>query len=151
MQSILYGYILEPDSKDAILINEKIIDELSHYDKWPPITQNFFKVSTTTSTDIQNGAFEGRLIHLGGTFKTIENEIEEWLMKFESIISKMIWLSIKVHLITSYSDSTIFEWSIDLKKNNFKEIIKNKEINKNDWSFNSIGAFSKNKPDGTNL
>ena len=48
--------------------------------------------------------------------KSVENEIEEWIVKFECLLSKLIWVESKVHFQTEYCSLQTISWQVDVSK-----------------------------------
>ncbi|WP_196889414.1 hypothetical protein [Aureivirga sp. CE67] len=144
MRTTLYGYIEEMDfwnenvRKLVKTHNNNIISSLKPNDNWPPVSKEMFSITNNIDELSPNLEYSGRIIHFGVNLKSVENEIDEWIEKFESLLSQLIWKESKVHFQTEYCELKTLRQSLDLQKYNVNNEEKLPElIKKKDWKFNS--------------
>ncbi|WP_298549279.1 hypothetical protein [uncultured Aquimarina sp.] len=146
MRTTLYGYIEEMDFWKSPIINQvkkhnhAVINNLKKDDEWPPLSKEMFSITSNSNNEIYrpNMEYSGRIIHFGANLKSVEHEIDEWIIKFEELLSKLIWLESKVHFQTEYSELQTLSWRVDL--NIYKVIHDGKFPNVIDnscWNFES--------------
>jgi hypothetical protein len=111
---VLLGYIAEPwlardDSRNRLFRhwNRRTLGQLPECDDWPPLSRGLF---AWTELDPLRGGYRGSVIHFGGRFRSIEQEWEEWLAKYEALLGRFYWESSVVHLDTEVAGSFRFEW-----------------------------------------
>ncbi|MDJ1494960.1 hypothetical protein QNI19_18625 [Cytophagaceae bacterium DM2B3-1] len=75
-----------------------------------------FSITHNGQAASPNYEYDGRLIHFGGNFKSIEYEWEEWKVKFENLLSRLYWLEADVHIKPEYTHVQTFTWGVDLYK-----------------------------------
>lgn len=111
-ESIFYGRIesipFEREKGSFFLhdLNCEIIDSLPKEDEWPFLTRDMFNYPKTKNTilTIPNSIYRTPIITFGASYKDLNPEapdIEEWnqwISKFELLISKMYWFSIAIHI-----------------------------------------------------
>ena len=112
-QSIVYGFIegfsAASSARNKLLchLNEKVIQELPDADEWPFIVKSMFSV---TPSDLVTVSYNCQFIHFGASYKEVESAWEEWLEKFEMLLSKLFWMSAQVHLQTELVGSYVYAW-----------------------------------------
>ena len=152
MRTTLYGYIEEMEFlKDPIQEqvknhNSQVIFSLNNQDPWPPLSKEMFHITRNSTNEIPraNLEYSGGIIHFAGNFKSIEHEIEEWIIKFENLLSKLIWIEAKVHFQTEYADLQTLNWYVDLNKYGVENDDKfPKLIHKSNWIFESTWELKK--------
>ncbi|HVL16268.1 MAG TPA: hypothetical protein VM529_27090 [Gemmata sp.] len=114
METVLLGYIAEPwvarDVARSRLFrqsNRRVLAGLPDSDEWPPLIRGLF---AWTEADSLRGGYRGSVIHFGGRFKSIEQEWDQWLTKYEAVLRRLYWESSVVHLDTEASGSFRFDW-----------------------------------------
>ena len=141
MKTIMYGYIEEVDNILVVNKNNQVINLLNDKN-WPPLNKSFFNVYSNKNHDPFYGAYEGRLILLGGNYKSIELELEEWLIKFENILKKLYWNKVELYIKPEYSEPILFTWDIIIDiREVISKINNSSEIKESDWKF--VGPFRK--------
>jgi hypothetical protein len=128
MKTTLYGYIEEMDFWKNPIKNQvkkhnyAVIESLKMNDEWPPLSKEMFSLTCNTITELRgpNLEYSGRIIHFAANLKSVEQEIEEWIIKFENLLSKLIWLESNVHFQTEYCELQTLSWSVDLNKYSIK-------------------------------
>lgn len=151
MTTTLYGCIIEngllhtPEQDKIYAHNTSIIHALPAHDEWPPLTRNMFAITDNADFSNKNTgpnyAYSGRIIHFGGNFKSIELEWKEWEIKFEELLSKLLWLEATVHLQTEYASLFTFRWHVDLLEWNLSQDNVTQVIPKEFWKFESNAPF----------
>lgn len=146
MRTTLYGYIEEMNFWKSPIINEvkrhnhKVIRNLKNDDEWPPLSREMFAITCNSNNEIYrpNMEYSGRIIHFGANLKSVEYELNEWIVKYEKLLSKLIWLESKVHFQTEYAELQTLSWRVNLnsyKVNHNGEFPK--PIDKSCWNFES--------------
>lgn len=130
----LHGYIQEHPRLDKKLKkhNKSILNNLSFSkdDRWPPLTKEMFHiVDGPKPTYI---SYFGRIITIGASVKGIESEWEEWLNKFENLLTRIHWIEAKIMIETEWFGLLSYHWknynsSFDSNKAAFTVL--------NDWEF----------------
>ena len=157
MRTTLYGYIEEMDFWKSPIRNQvkkhnhNVIKSLKTNDEWPPLSKEMFSLTSNVSNlrrDLggPNLEYSGRIIHFGANLKSVEHEIDEWIIKFEELLSKLIWIESKVHFQTEYCELQTLHWRVDLikyPKNKADEFPK--LIDKECWEFKSTWELKKGK------
>lgn len=117
METILLGYIDEPwfaqdDARNRLVrrSNRRTLAGLPDRDEWPPLSRGLF---AWTEAHPLRGGYRGSIIHFGGRFKSIEDEWDEWLAKYEGLLRRLYWASSVVHLDTEAGGSFRFEWWLE--------------------------------------
>ena len=136
MATRIYGCIVEYGLKAEMQSkiyahNEKIIEQLPQGDEWPPLSRNMFAI-TDNYEGGPNLDYMGRIIHFGGNFKSFTYEWKEWKLKFEDLLTKLIWVEADVH-VTEFSETQAFTWTVDLLKWNFDDKEDLVPIKKEHW------------------
>lgn len=103
-ESIVYGYIrdLPGDEAERSLrrrVNAAALAALPDDEGYPLLPRSLFAVGTD---------WHSQLIHFGGSYRAIEYEWEQWLARFEALLSRMYWVSATVHLQTELSGNHTF-------------------------------------------
>lgn len=126
--------------------NENVINSLPIKSNWPPLSKKMFAI--TYNSDFPNEgsdfAYRGRIIHFGANFKSIEYDWVEWKLKFENLLSKLIWSKAEVHFVTEYTGVQTFQWSIDFQKVNIEKDIKSvKPFERRLWKYEGDESWDK--------
>ncbi|BCL81747.1 hypothetical protein ccbrp13_42120 [Ktedonobacteria bacterium brp13] len=142
METVVYGFIQGPHwphevankydvfskhSEKQLMymeIDRKLTEKVHHNlqalsalpeddDTWPFLSRSMFSSSTNS---IQT-TYKSQIIHFGASFKQIEWAWEEWLTKFEALLSTMYWDEVRVHLISEmFTSSFDYTWEDDSKE-----------------------------------
>lgn len=113
-ESIVYGCI-----KDAVgfngdtqrrSINRTAMLSLPKADDWPFLCQEMFAIP---QLKVGQGNYQTEVMHFGASYKAVEYEWEQWIAKFEELLSCMYWVSATVHLETELSGTHTFTWEAD--------------------------------------
>ena len=133
MATRIYGCITEleygiPKSEIQNRINthnQNVIENLPLKDEWPPLIRKMFAITDNSDfpNEGPNFAYGGRIIHFGANLKSVEYEWKEWKVKFEKLLSELIWAHAEVHFVTEYTGIQTFEWRIK-----FDEVDREKDI-----------------------
>lgn len=110
-ESIVYGCIKNnlPSLAEAerIRINREAMLSLPHADEWPFLSQEMFAIPQPESPSAN---YCTDVMHFGASYKAVEYEWDQWIAQFESLLSKMFWVSATVHLETELSGTHTFIW-----------------------------------------
>ena len=110
-ESIVYGCIKDiPDNTrhaDRLITNREAMLSLPSADDWPFICQEMFSIP---QNNVLNNTYQTEVMHFGASYKAVEHEWDEWIAQFESLLSKMYWVSATVHLETELSGTHTFTW-----------------------------------------
>lgn len=109
-ESIVYGYIRDLPGDDAECnlrrrVNLAALAALPGDEGFPLLPRSLFGAARDARTD---GAWQGQVIHFGGSYRGIEYEWEQWLARFEGLLSRMYWVGAVVHLQTELSGNHTF-------------------------------------------
>lgn len=146
----IYGYIKEyPQRRDSHTVarhNQKIIDRLPiEANDYPYLMKSMFHVPKGRFENIIYHSYWSRVITFGGSFKGLEDHWEEWLVKFEKLLTQLIWYEAKVHIETEWCPEQVCEWRISHEySNKINSRISPHEltpITKNDWKFQGLRDF----------
>lgn len=114
LESIVYGYIkgatLRPGPHffDLHPLNRAVINRLPRGDEWPFLTRSMFAYP---GDDAPAGRFRRQIIHLGASFKQVEEAWEEWLGKFEALLRRLYWWSVTLHLESQQVGNYTYLWA----------------------------------------
>ena len=72
-------------------------------DEWPFLTQQYFSVGA--------GYYRSNVLLFGGSCKRVECVWDEWLAKFEDVISKLCWSNCWLHLRTEIALNFDFRYT----------------------------------------
>lgn len=115
-ETIVYGVIKDVATNDeglelkARLVNCDAILDLGEDDFFPYLTRSMFSVPVA---ELEQGTYHTQVIHFAASYQAVEYEWQEWMAKFEALLSKMYWVSAKVHLETELSGTHTFVWEAD--------------------------------------
>lgn len=141
MATRLYGCIVEYGLQTGEMQakiyshNKSVIDKLPENDQWPPLSKKMFAITENSGEYTPDYSYSGRIIHFGANFKSIEYEWMEWKIKFEDLLSRLLWLEADVHFKTEYADIQTFKWRVDLKKWTLYDKVELEPIKKEYWDF----------------
>ena len=101
-ESLVYGCIVGErwkvtDMRRLQRLNRAEITTLPETDEWPFLTRSMFSVPGDEPVE---GSYRSQLIHFGASFKYIEWYWDEWLVKFESLLVRLFWRDVYLHLRT---------------------------------------------------
>jgi hypothetical protein len=110
-ESIVYGCIkdasfFELDSTRR-KINRQAMLNLPKADGWPFLCQEMFAIPRV---EVDQANYQTEVMHFGASYKAVEYEWEQWIHKFEELLSGMYWVSATVHLETELSGTHTFVW-----------------------------------------
>lgn len=109
----------------------------------PSLERNVFNMChNTKNLKGPNLEYWGRVIHFGANLKSVESELNEWIVKYEQLLSSLLWLESKVHFQTEYSALQTLSWRVDLHKYSVKsDDTFPSAIDKSHWIFESTWNF----------
>jgi hypothetical protein len=116
METVLLGYISEAwfgEPQKHRLVrrwNRKVIRGLPPLDSWPPLSRGMFTFSGASGV---RGGYLGSIIYFGGRYKAIEWEWDEWLAKYEALLTRLYWTESVVYLDMEAAGSSRFKWELD--------------------------------------
>ena len=115
-ESIVYGCIKDipefASERDRLLANRHAMLSLPNAEEWPFLCQEMFSIPDEKSF---NNSYQTEVMHFGASYKAIEYEWDSWIAQFETLLSKMYWVSATVHLETELSGTHTFTWETDGK------------------------------------
>ena len=105
----VFGYIEVPtwsasNKKDIDEFNWSAINNLPEEGEWPWLIRGMFAQSPELVS------YRGCIIHFGAAIKGIDEEWEQWLNKFESLLRNMYWHSVELKLKTEYVGDHELSW-----------------------------------------
>ncbi len=110
-ESIVYGCIKDSltslRDSERIRANREAMLSLPHADEWPFLAQEMFSIP---QLDSPTANYQTEVMHFGASYKAVEYEWDQWIAQFESLLSKMYWVSATVHLETELSGTHTFIW-----------------------------------------
>jgi hypothetical protein len=125
VQSLLLGYIKEAwpgvaaggdpvrlqGSVDAAARvshhNEAVLEALPARDAWPPLGRPMFAWPPSDDPTI---AFRARLIHFAACQNALDQDLGDWLEKFEGLLRRLYWEAAYVRVETAYIGTQEFCW-----------------------------------------
>jgi hypothetical protein len=113
-ESIVYGCIKDVANLAGDVTrrrnNRDILLSLPRADAWPFLCQEMFAIP---QVEVGQGNYQTEVMHFGASYQAVEYEWEQWLSKFEALLSQMYWVSATVHLETELSGTHTFVWESD--------------------------------------
>lgn len=114
MTDILHGYIIEKSAGRGDSVQQEnirkhnwsVIEELPSENRWPPLHSKMF-YAVPSAHLLQ---YKDPLILVGGSFKQIVDDWDDWLKMFESMIQKMYWEEIVISLESELVGPRQFRW-----------------------------------------
>jgi hypothetical protein len=110
-QTLVYGVIevfpATSNRPDADSRTDSALQALPETDDWPFLVRSMF---SATSSEHVSVAYMYRVIHFGASLKAVEWEWNEWLAKFERLLSMLDGVAATVHLQTELVGDHIYEW-----------------------------------------
>lgn len=105
-ESLVYGCIIDANAfdRDRREVNRTAMAGLPGADEWPFLAKEMFSLPD------KPGSGTSEVLHFGASYRGIEYEWQSWLAEFEKLLSKMYWVSAKVHLETVVSGTHTFTW-----------------------------------------
>jgi len=103
----LYGYIAIPRWtawEGALEHNLAVIGKLPEEGEWPWLIRGMFSVAP------ERVSYRHHLIYFAADVKGLDEGWGEWLGKFEALLRKMRWFSVRLHLETEYNGNHWFTW-----------------------------------------
>lgn len=101
--SVVYGRILSGSSIDE---NRKVIDNLDDEQPFPWILKEMFNFSALERPYY----FGSQMITFGATYKQVEDDLTSWIIKFESILTKLDFITAKIQIETEVYGTYDFFW-----------------------------------------
>ena len=110
-ESIVYGCIKDTvdgaQERERVRINRDAMLSLPHADEWPFLCQEMFSIPDPV---VSSGHYQTEVMHFGASYKAVEYEWNQWLEQFESLLTRMYWVSATVHLETELCGTHTFTW-----------------------------------------
>jgi hypothetical protein len=110
-ESIVYGCIKDTSDFDGEashrINNRQAMLALPKADEWPFLSQEMFSMP---SPKVGQDNYQTDVMHFGASYRAVEYEWDQWVNKFEDLLSKMFWVSATVHLETELSGTHTFIW-----------------------------------------
>lgn len=115
---IVYGFIegatwRTEEYRKYQYMNLEIISELDD-EEWPFLTKRMF---SSADPDNFRETFRRQVLHFGASTKEQGYEyIDLWILKFETLLSKLYWFTAIAHIETEIYGSYKYEWKANLKR-----------------------------------
>ena len=108
-QTLVYGAIeVWASYPEVDAVNQEALDGLpEEEDEWPFLVRSMFSATVNRKLSVQ---YIYRVIHFGASYKEVELEWDQWLSKFERLLSKMCGVTATVHLETERDGNHTYEW-----------------------------------------
>jgi hypothetical protein len=110
-EAIVYGCIKDiapfGTELERIRINRTAILSLDEVAAPVLIYRSMFLVPSVEETLYRH---QTEIMHFGASYRDIEKQWPTWIAQFEALLSKMYWVSAKVHLETELSGTHTFSW-----------------------------------------
>ena len=110
-QTLVYGVIevfpSGPNRPDADAKTRSALASLPETDEWPFLVRSMFSATFNENLTI---AYMYRPIHFAASLKTVEWEWDEWLVKFERLLSMLDGINAAVHLETELVGNHVYRW-----------------------------------------
>lgn len=91
-------------------LNSEIIEALPENDlTFPPINRSMFSIPNA------QGIFRDQVITFGASYKTLEYEWHEWIVKFENILRQLYWYDVELHAEFEVMGDFKYIWLIEAK------------------------------------
>src|SRR5262249_32644835 len=115
MESIVYGRIEGASYRGNNYrrlqdLNRAVIESLPEEDDWPFLTRHLFALPGPWP---HGGLYRCQVIHFGGSFKGLEDDWRRWRDKFEALLRRLYWFSVRLHLETEARGRYEFAWLPD--------------------------------------
>ncbi|WP_369661363.1 hypothetical protein [Variovorax sp. V15] len=110
-QTVVYGSIEVFQSSDvpgADARTDEALMRLPEIDEWPFLTRSMFSV--TPPGYGPHGSYLYRVISFGASYKAVEWEWAEWLLKFERLLALLDFTYARVHLETELVGKHTYIW-----------------------------------------
>ena len=111
-ESIVYGCIKDAShlvgDRERRVNNRNIMLSLPKADEWPFLCQEMFSIPSEIPG---MGMYQTDVMHFGASYQAVEYEWDQWIQKFEEMLSRMYWVSATVHLETELSGTHTFTWN----------------------------------------
>lgn len=110
-ESIVYGCIKDIaacNDDPRREVNRAAMAALPSAEDWPFLSREMFSIPPKACGF--SNSYHTEVLHFGSSYKAIEYEWEQWIGKFEELLSQMYWVSATVHLETEMSGSHTFTW-----------------------------------------
>ena len=135
-QSIVYGKIvgsrfnyggntnLNNDPQLYSKLNRLVIDQLPATDEYPQLTREMFNLPSLSS-------YKNQILVFGASFKNLEGEWVDWVVKFENLLRKLYWDEAVVHLDMELYGERTFRW----KNKNEPAFVANFDNTSDNWEY----------------
>ena len=126
--------------------NQGVIENLPLKSEWPPLVRKMFAITDNSDfpNEAPNFAYNGRIIHFGANLKSVEYEWNEWKLKFENLLSELIWSYAEVHFVTEYTGVQTFRWKIKFKEVDIEKVIEVvKPFDRKLWEYKGNESWDK--------
>ena len=87
--------------------NRDVMMSLPSIEDWPLLSREMFSMPVQV-LDIDDAYTD--VMHFGTSYKGVEYEWRQWIVKFESMLKQMYWVSATVHLETELNGRHTFTW-----------------------------------------
>lgn len=92
-------------------LNAEVINNLPGEDEvFPWLNRSMFSIANT------QGVYRNQIITFGASYKTLEYEWDEWLIKFEEILKQLFFYDAVIHVDFEIMGEYMHEWEIEMEK-----------------------------------
>lgn len=110
-QAVVYGFIEGfqnfPTDRMYADWNRSVLGNLPEDDDYPYLVKEMFSISESNVVSLR---YCFQIIHFGASYKNIDEDWETWLVKFETLLSKLYWGRAVVHLDAEMIGKYRYEW-----------------------------------------
>jgi hypothetical protein len=89
--------------------NSLALRNLPTADSWPFLHRGMF-VRSRQGRSGASSSFRGTVIHFGGSFSGLHQDLPEWKLKFEALLRRMFWEHAALLVVTEYMGTHHYRW-----------------------------------------
>ena len=98
---------LNNDSHLYHKLNRMVIEQLPEKDEWPKLTKQMFNLPALSLDD---GVYKNQVIVFGASYKELELSWNEWLIKFETLLTKLYWKDAVIYVESELRGNRTYRW-----------------------------------------
>ncbi|MGS2724026.1 hypothetical protein ACVBEJ_09785 [Porticoccus sp. GXU_MW_L64] len=109
-ESLVYGCIRDMSFGDGDNRHENnccALQTLPERDGYPLLSREMFALP------MQDDELGCQVVHFGACYRGVEYEWAQWLLRFETLLKKMYWVSATVQLETELYGVHSFNWQVE--------------------------------------